>query len=523
MTIRSWMYTLLTLFAVTPLVGWAQKAPIFDFKNYNLQKVYLDVQQEDKDIWIRKEHDCEEEIPASLLAYYKHVPKYSQSNLQAMAAGGVRLAVMSITIPERPYFKNPALNSKNFSGVTRCLAGYQRSMQAYAAPNTLYYEELVHYLRFVESIDGDETVIAGRNYDFRFLKSTKQLQEVSGNPTSLGGLLHIYGGHCLGHSDYIESDKVGSEEFKAFVLTNLERLKGSRPLVEQSDEYLSVPVFYMTLASDFPNGFGGDIPFDWMDKEQADLFGEGNNAFRRLTNLGKDVVRLMLDEKVGRRILLDVNGLSIPARKWIYEEYNNMRYHGDTVPIIASGMPIHGEGWGHVDMNNRRANLNRYQGIYEPYLSREDLRAIFDSRGLIGIPLDKNLLATGNKFEAELAQQHPGSANYRKTVVKIIAAQMLRAVQVVQDREIWNYLSLSSSFDGLSRPFPGFEDARTLDDLRDGMLEFFQNPEDIFDLYTAKQVRQFMYDYEAATLVEKIFSRNAQEFVSRNFPKKKGP
>lgn len=502
---------------------WAQSMPSIDFKNYNLQKVYLDIATQEKDIWVQKEHDCEEEIPADLLAYYKDVPKYSQSNLAAMVNGGTRVAVMSITIPERPYFKAPELNSKNFSGVTRCLAGYQRSMQAYASENTLYYEELVHYLRFIDKINGNQKVLAGRNYEFQFLESKAHLKRVIETPTKVGGLLHIYGGHCLSHSDYIESNRVGSEEFKAFVLTNLERLKGSRPLVEQTEEYLSVPVFYMTLSSDFPNGFGGDIPKDILDRKSIDIFAESPNVYRRLTALGKEVVQLMVDKKVGHRILLDIQGLSIPARKWVYEHYNTLRYHGDTIPIIASGVPIHGEAWNHVNMNNRRANEEGYLGIYEPYLAREDLQAIFESKGLICIPLDKRLLVQGNKFEAELAQQHFGSANYRKTVVKILVAQFLRAVQVLQDKEVWDYLSIASSFDGMNRPFVGFEDIESLPKLRADVQAFLENPSDIYDLYTEKQIRQFMYDYDAKTLVEKIFSTNAQAFIAKNIPENEGP
>lgn len=515
------VYLLLLFFSNSP--AWAQSSPIVDFKNYNLQKVYLDVGSEEKDIWSRKEHDCEEIIPADLLEYYKNVPKYSQSNLAAMVGGETRLAVMSITIPERPYFKAPELNSKNFSGVTRCLAGYQRSMQAYAAENTLYYEELVHYLRFINDINGSQHTLAGRPYEFRFLESAEQLHHTAESPSKIGGVLHIYGGHCLSHSDYIESTRVGSEEFKAFVLTNLERLKGSRPLVEQTEEYLSIPIFYMTLSSDFPNGLGGDIPRDLLDNKSTKVFQESPNTYKRLTALGREVVQLMLDKKVGRRILLDIQGLSIPARKWVYEHYNTLRYHGDTIPLIASGIPIHGEAWGHVDMDNRRANEERYFGVYEPYLAREDLQAIFESKGLICIPLDKNLLVRGNRFEAELAQQHFGSANYRKTVVKILVAQFLRAVQVLQDQSVWEHLSISSSFDGMSRPFVGFENVRSLPKLRADVQAFLENPEDIYDLYTAKEVRQFMYNYDAKTLVKKLFSTNAKRFIAQNLPEREGP
>ena len=50
------------------------------------------------------------------------------------------------------------------------------------------------------------------------------------------------------------------------------------------------------------------------------------------------------------------------------------------------------------------------------------------------------------------------------------------------------------------------------------LLDYFKNPRDLDGLYTAKEVKKFMYDLEPEEIVNKIMYTNAFNFIQKHLP-----
>lgn len=485
-----------------------------DMQTFSFQKVFLDNEDSEKNVWERKEHSCETVLPDDVRNAYAAVPKYSQSNFLSMRRSNTRLMGLNLTIPEKPFFRLEAgQNYKQIAAIHECLRGYKRSMQAYASDDVDYFNELLRYTRFVTAQEETPYYAGGRKLSFRVLRTEADLDAVLQDPTQMGAMLSVQGAHNLGSYFYIKENLVSNAEFDKKIIENLERLKGIRPLVDHTEEYLAFPISHLRIASSYVNGLGGNINgFRSLSNTQSD--GQSGVRLKEdLSGLGQKLVRQMIDDKNGRRILVDVAGLHPKARKWIYDYHNRLRYHGDTIPMLALGVTVHGESLSSSNVGNARTHGNSYLSYDEASLGRDDIQAILASGGLIGITLDKEKLIAGNKVEKILAGLQEGSAEHQTAINNVLLANLFRCVQAVQDRDIWNHLVLSSGFDGGQVPFRIYESAGKLEDLKKDLLAYFENPTPVFDLYSAEQVKELMYGYSAEELVEKLFASNSIAFM----------
>lgn len=500
----------LILWLCTVSLGLAQgELPIFDYSNYALHKEFLDNSKTDKDPWSRKEHNCPEEVPEAIAAIFKEVTKHSQSHLLAMYKGNMRLAIFSLAFPEKQYFKASGLDKDNFMAITSCLGGFRPSFELLATEDINYFGKIMDYLRFVRSIEEKPYYYMGRKLSFQLLRKAEDVDAIFNSPAIVGGGVQLFGGHLLGSYFYLRQNLINEPSYQSEVLKNVRRLKGALPLIEHTEEYLDFPILFFTIDSDFRNGLGGDIPEEAKERDRK-LYKEAIPANKELTSVGKEVVRLMIDKKEGRRICIDFRGLSHEARDWAYAYYQSLRYHGDTVPVIMSNTAVYGESWKRKRQDEK---LSRYFHASPEQATREDLQAILASKGMLGISISKRKLTANTELAEIIAEKLPGSANYRQAVVKILLAHVFHCVQVTQDRNMWNHLSISTGFDGTSSYFESYKTAEDLRDLRTDVLAFLKEPEPIFDLYSQLEVKAFMYDYSPEEIVAKLFSTNARDFT----------
>lgn len=516
------MYTIKTYFILASLLFAAGlsaqevTSSNVELQTFSFQKFFLDNGDIEKNIWELKEYSCEVSLPSELRNTHGDIPKYSQANLLALRRSNTRVFGLHLNIPEKQYFElEPGEEYKDVALIDECVKGYKRSIQAYVSEDTDYFVDLLRYLRFVSAQEDLPYYANGRKLSFRVLRKEADLDEVLADPTLMAATVSIFGAHNLSSYFYIKKNLVNSADYHKIVLENLERLKGARPLIDHTEEYLGYPISHLRLASTFMNGLGGDISSfrDVASTEQSK-----HSALKEqegLSSLGQKLVREMLNQDNGRRILVDVSGLHPNARNWIYNHHNRLRYHGDTIPILALGVTAHGESWESGKVGSPRAHTQSFLAYDKASLAREDVRAILESGGLIGITTDRKQLTGGNKGEKLLASLQEGSAEYQAAAVNLMLANLLRCVQAVQDRSVWNHLAISSGFDAGQVPFGMYAQAGKLEDLRKDVKAYFENPQNIFDLYTGAQVKELMYGYEAEEIVDKLFSSNGLRFMRK--------
>ena len=160
-------------------------------------------------------------------------------------------------------------------------------------------------------------------------------------------------------------------------------------------------------------------------------------------------------------------------------------------------------------------NNNYYLSHWQQNMSSEDIRKIYHSRGLIGISLDKTVLA-GETALAGINETLPHTVQRREACVKLLMANILTAIKVINDETAWDMIAIGSDFDEMIEPLDPYQSAEDLPQLAIDIERFLERPDAISDLFTEEDIRDLMFDLTPAEITVKIMKRNAYDFIKRN-------
>ncbi|MEM6726548.1 MAG: hypothetical protein AAF598_21095, partial [Bacteroidota bacterium] len=337
----------------------------------------------------------------------------------------------------------------------------------------------------------------------------------------LGIVLTITGGHLLGHSVFIENSLTETSDYQKLVMKNILRLKGSYPLIDNTTELLSEPILYVKLASNFDNGICGSArTFPESQERIFKSMTAYNHIDGNFETFGKKVVQALLSKSNGRRILVDVSGMSLASRRQFYNFRDELSTTEDNIPIIASHVGISGKSWDdplYLIEDNKTKNKDSYLNHWMHNLSKEDIQTIHASKGLIGLQINPQALC-GDLAVEEANSMIPGTKQHREVYVKSVMANILMIVESVNEKTAWDMITIGSNFDNLKAVIPMYPTAEELPDLRKDLYNFMKNPTDIFELFTENDVKRLMFGHKADELVNKIFTANALSFLEENLP-----
>ena len=436
----------------------------------------------------------------------------SQSNLQQMKEGGIRLAVACLYTMERPLTASFLI-------------------QHLVPKITVLDEQMLHHPGYADSKDrlqGEmEHLIKSANHNpdggqaFKLLNSIDEMDD-----SQLNVILAIEGSHCL-------------ESFNGSLLDNLRALK------QGPYRFLYLTFTHMIQYPLCTHAYGMKL-IKSNDQFKPSGFG--------LTDLGKQVIDEAYDENHGPRLLLDIKHMSVVARQQFYAYRREKGY--EDIPILATHMGVTGISRSPMAISQyfgeplvRRDDFievlyDRPQGIgrglfdkthFNPWsinLYDEDIVEILDSGGLIGLNLDQRILGaervSGEYFSAEEFAfilndyQMPEEVepvpegefideplevrklNERKHV-RHLCNNILHIVKVGGERA-WQHLCIGCDFDGLINPintctsaleFPKLEQ-ELIDTLPEMMAEDDSHTYDSSDM--PGKVKGIMYDNGLAFL-----------------------
>lgn len=379
-----------------------------------------------------------------------------------------------------------------------------------AAFPVAYFDSIVQQLFIIQEHQQRIQDDYGKQLQMQVCRDRTELSMLQRYPERLGLLLSIGGGHNLGGYAYIQRQETHRPEYKAQLLENIAILKGQQAFNYHGEErYLPYSIASIQLASYFDNGLcGNSRP---VNRKLEKYIGEPLTRDYGMSPLGKEVVRALLDQREGYRILIDVSDMSLSARKWYYDYLKQLSHTGPKVPILWSQASLSGKSW------RETAYLEGTQSedvfYHHPsQLSREDVNAIFESKGLIGLSLRSEPLLAKTRFKEVYAAAKGEKQEEREVLVKAMALQICRIIHILQDKEAWNHISLSTGFDGQQSPFPALQNIEDITAFAKSLEAFFENPTDILDIYTAAQIKQFMYEQSPKLLVKKLLYDNAELF-----------
>ncbi len=473
-------------------------------------------------VWELINHECGYERSSQVMqAVGRRHPKYSQSNFEALSRGGVRIGCISLSPVERQLINGSSYyNDKNKKATVSCITGVVANQLFLRQREVNYFEDLIDNIQYLQRFENKRHYIGGFGYYYQLLQKKSDIDSVIADPDRLAFALTIEGGHALGHSIYINEGITSLDEYRDFVIQNVKRLKGMLPISDNSDEYIKTPILWISLCKTYENGLGGSA--NSMTKLQQSVFGKVNDINEGPSDLGKEVMELLIS-KEGRRVLVDIKHMSLKFRRFYYQTVERASILGEQIPIVCSHCGVSGESWKsnlYKKKDDDSKNNNSYLNHWSQNLAEEDIKKIHSTKGLLGVTLDKTVLG-GQLALAEIESTPIGTVQRRKACVKLFMANVLRAIDKIGVASAWNIICVGSDFDNMNEPLDPYPNAEFLPDLASDIQEFLERPEDIGNEFTAKKVKELMFDYSAAEITEKIMSRNAIEFIRRNLDDRK--
>ena len=260
--------------------------------------------------------------------------------------------------------------------------------------NSNYFHELDLEYKYLQRITEQPIFIHGspdkQPWTYFIAKDFNHLDEVlKNNSHAIGVIPTIEGAYAFGSN--LDTTKMSLKDSeKKQIIDSVNKVKN----------WESPPLF-ITFACHFNNqlcGHAASCPkylklfLDFLSGQDRDF-----------TKFGEEIVRLLLDEKEGKRILIDIKHMSWKSRKTyisILDEYNKKknregkydRYKRfeERIPIIVSHGCVTGTShrkkkW----YQSKKTNfITKDINIYD-----EEIKEIFRTGGLLGIQLDERVIA----------------------------------------------------------------------------------------------------------------------------------
>lgn len=449
----------------------------------------------------------------------RDISRRSQANLEALAKGETRLVCVGMSPLQTQLLNGKLLNNANKRETVSCLYGIVASEIFLRQRDRNYFEDLVDHILFWQRFQEKVQPVNGFDYKYSIMPNGLALDILLDDPDKIGVVLTVQGGHALGHSVYIDGGISQTVEYENLVLANIDRLKGNTALVPHTDQFLKTPIFFIQLASPFENGITGSSRY--YNDQQGNLVGGDPLLNKGFTELGKKVVKRLLDTDKGARILVDVRGMSVDGRDYYYKYLDRLEILGDEVPVVASSVGISGMAWKdpiYLAPDNDAKNAGSWQSNWQQNLGREDILAILRTGGIAGISLDEQVLG-GGKYFSELAKTPEGSRQRRELQIKLFVLNLLRFVEVANNASAWDRLCLGSGFDAMLNPMESYQTSEQMGDLVRDVQNFLERPTDIFDAYKVADVRRLMFGLSGKEIADKVFSLNAIAFMKKHLGK----
>lgn len=444
------------------------------------------------------------------------VPKQSQSHLEAMVKGNIRVACLNLSPIEQQFISTSnSFNDRNKTRTVSCVSGVNANQLFLRRKEIDYFKDLVENINFVQRYEGKPYIVNGFKYNFSLIRNRQQLEEIAEDNNQMGMVLTVEGGHALGHSIYINDRITNLDEYRVLVMDNIDRLKGARPLIEGSDIYLDAPVLWISLCKNYNNGFGGNA--NALSKAFQSVYDKPDGLNTKETKLGIEVIERLLSKDKGRRILIDIKHMSLDFRSRYYKSIERSEILGDGVPIVCShcgisGLPKKNGLYRKRDEDSK--NNNYYLNHWQQNLSLEDINKIHASRGLIGISLDKTVLG-GQTALTQINETLPNTVQRRRACVKLLLANVLTVVRTVDDVSAWDMICIGSDFDEMAEPLDPYRTAEDISQLAVDIQRFLERPESINDLFSEEEIRELMFELTPTEITSKIMTLNAYNFISR--------
>jgi len=421
--------------------------------------------------------------------------KFRQSDFTSLAKGGAQVVVVSLCALEKGFVMTKLGTDLPGDLLNDLVIGTGLKRINHVQRMGSYFPDLELEYQFYQQLDGKQFKVDGRLYSYKLVSNFRDIELQPENPVqTIFVILTIEGGHAFDCGLRIIGKTANPEN----VLANVDRVK-----------QWNTRLFAMGLTHHFNNELVGHAKsLSGMVEKICDQSEGMNEGF---SDLGWKVLRKLLDNTNGRRVLIDLKHMSVRAREEYYLFLKN-EYPSETIPLLVS----HGAVTGlksHINLTEGGfLNAGKFQTNDINFYDDELVR-IAHSGGLFGIQFDERRL--GDKQEVK---DSGNSLSRRKMLFKkskLIWNQIQHIAEVLDHNNLpaWETACIGTDNDGMVNPLNGFWTAEEMPMLDSYLEKHAFNFMSSADSRNLKPVNRLTAD----EIVERFMRGNAWEFLKKNF------
>ncbi len=431
-----------------------------------------------------------------LLNFVTGLTKFSQANFTSLAYGGVSVVCVSLYPLEKWFVRNKIKNELIADLAANFALGIGDKRIDHIQGISDYFKDLERQYDFYKQLDGKVIRLPEGKFVYKLVKNYNEIETIrfqdaqNKNVSAICVVLSIEGMHVLNTG---LRKPVNENE----VLENLEKIIAweHRP-------------FFVTLAHHFWNHLCGHAEsLSGIVKKKADQTEGLTSGF---TSLGKKVIQRLLDDTHDKRILIDIKHMNPKSRREYYAMLDSGQPPFNSVPIVVS----HGACNGLVSDSNRVVGRPRTAGKLKAVdinFFDEEIIRIAKSNGIFGLQLDERRIASEKTLkDTKHSTKRSKIMHYRS---ELLWNQVQHIIELLDAENLfaWDCIAIGSDFDGIIDPLNSFWTAEEFPFLADFLERHAHNYIQNHNLQRADNI------IEADEIVERIMSKNAHEFLKRNF------
>jgi microsomal dipeptidase-like Zn-dependent dipeptidase len=421
--------------------------------------------------------------------------KFRQSDFTSLAKGGAQVVLVSMCALEKGFVMTKLGTDLPGDLLNDLVIGTGLKRINHVQRMSSYFPDLELEYRFYHQLDGKKVKVDGRWFRYKLVSDFREIDlQPDAAVRTIYVILTIEGGHAFDCGLGIINKKANPEE----VLAHVDRVK-----------QWETRLFFMGLTHHFHNELVGHAKS--LSGLVAKICDQSEGMNEGFTDLGWKVLRKLLDNTNGRRVLIDLKHMSVKARNQYYEFLKN-EHPGETIPLLVSHGAVSGQKAYNDPAEGGYLNAGKFQALDINFYDDEIVR-IAQSGGLFGIQFDERRL--GSEQEVKDSGKNLGRRKMLFKKSKLIWNQIQHVAEVLdrQNLPAWDTACIGSDNDGMVNPLNGFwtsEEMPMLDSyLEKHAFNFISSP----DSRNLKPFNRLTAD----EIVERFMRGNAWEFLKKNF------
>jgi microsomal dipeptidase-like Zn-dependent dipeptidase len=430
----------------------------------------------------------------------REIASESQTSFSDYAASKTRVIFDSLYPVEKGWYRFRRLPSlligaKSKEIMMSVTFGIENKRMHMLGTSEGYFNELEDAYQFLTGGQGSSPDGSVR---YQVVRNSAELESVlSMDDNTIAVIVTVEGAHAL-ECGAPCTENISVERHKEIISENIRKIK--------SWQY---PVFSINLAHHFYNQLCGHARS--MKRPVSIMFKQDKGINEGITDLGWYVINSLLEQKNGKRILIDTKHMSVKSRKEYYNfisEYNRQNPE-NKIPVICSHSAVN--GFATMADSVRKADLmKKFRGQYfnnwSINLSDEEINLIHESGGIIGIMMDKSLLASPVVLR-EIKNIH-NSREKKNALIRLFLDNIFQIVKAIGKKSAWDCIVSGTDYDGIITHLDSYRNAASLSDFRQDLTEFLDEFQYRSELW---------YDLQPSGIVEKIFRDNSLMFLNKYF------